>query len=118
MGILGTALRVVTAMIAMTVVLLAYAHAAGPLVPVHPRVFGALLSGLATGLVGAGFDGTLGVAWNRWERLVFWALLGALVVYAAETVIPGMGLSIWPALAAGAAAGLVEAALPPEVTRL
>jgi hypothetical protein len=117
MGILGTTLRVVVAMVAMTVVLWAYAHAAGPVVP-PPRLFGAALSGLATGLVGAGFDGTMGVAWTRWERLVFWGLLGALVVYAAETVIPGMGLSIWPALAAGAAVGLVEAALPPEVTRL
>lgn len=117
MGPWGTLARILIALMATPAVLLLYPHGSPALSGANPRVFGPVLAGAGSGLIGTAIESFAGVRLNALERFLFWAGMTAIVIYTTEAEVPGFGLSIGPALAAGAFVGLLEMALPAPLTR-
>ncbi|MGC8488991.1 MAG: hypothetical protein ACP5QO_12375 [Clostridia bacterium] len=79
-------------------------------------VWAALLAGALTGMIGAAVENYVAVRLSAAARLVLWTGLSGLVLWPADTYLPGFHLAFWAGTVASLALGLVEAIIPAAVT--
>ena len=113
MGPWGTLTRVIAAIVIMPAAVVTASRLPWnvALIP----VWGSIVAGALTGVIGAATENYVAVRLNALARFVLWTGLAALLLWLGNTYVPGFRLFFWAGTTASLATGLAESLLPASV---